>query len=49
MESKNYNKLVNRTKKGSRLTDAENKVVVTTGEREGSRGNGRVGGKRGLI
>ena len=29
--------------------DAENKVVVTTGEREGSRGNGRVGGKRGLI
>ena len=39
MESKKYKKtLVNITKK-SRLTDKENKLVVTSGEREGRRGN----------
>ena len=34
MESKKYNKLVNKTKKGSRLIDIENKLVVTSRERE---------------
>ena len=33
VESKKYNKLVNITKR-SRLTDIENKLVVTSGERE---------------
>ena len=33
VESKKYNKLVNITKK-SRLTDIENKLMVTSGERE---------------
>ena len=37
MESKKYNKLVNIEK--SRLTEVENKLVVTIGEREGRRGN----------
>ena len=36
MESKKYNKLLNITKR-NRLTDIENKLVVTTGEREGGR------------
>ena len=31
MESKNYNKLVNKTKR-SRFTDIENKLVVPSGE-----------------
>jgi len=31
VESKNYNKLVNKTKKRSRLTDINNKLVVTSG------------------
>ena len=34
MESKKYNKLVNKTKR-SRLTDPENKLAVTGGEGEG--------------
>ena len=38
MESKKkYNNLVNITKKGSRLTDTENELVVTMGGR-GNRG-----------
>ena len=32
---KKYDKLVNRTKKRSILTDTENKPVITGGEREG--------------
>ena len=35
-ESKKYNKLVNITKK-NRLKDIENKLVVTSGKREGGR------------
>ena len=42
MESKTYNKLVNITKK-KRLTDIENKLVVTSEEREVGRGNLGVG------
>ena len=38
MESKKYNKIVY-IKKRSRLTVIENKVVVTSEEREGRRGN----------
>ena len=34
VESKKYNKLVNITKR-SRLTDIENKLLVTSGKREG--------------
>ena len=37
VEYKKYNKLMNTTKK-VRLTDIENKLVVTIGEREGGRG-----------
>ena len=37
MASKKDNKLVNITK-GSRLTDTENKLVVTSGERQVGRG-----------
>ena len=49
MESKKYNKLVNKTKR-SRLTDIENKLVVTSGEREEGRGNVGVGEKeKGLL
>lgn len=44
MESENYNKLVNK-KKGSRLTDKENKLVVARGRREGKRSNVGLGGK----
>ena len=35
---KKYNKLVNKTKR-SRLTDTENKLAVTSGEREAGRYN----------
>lgn len=35
MRSKKYNTLVNKTK-GNRLTDTENKLVITSGEREES-------------
>ena len=38
---KNNNKLVNITKRNT-LTNIENKLVVTSGEREGRRGN--IGG-----
>ena len=38
MESKNYNKQVNITTRRNRLTDTENKLVVTSGEREVGRG-----------
>ena len=41
MESKKYNKLVN--KMTSKLTDKENKLVVTSGERED--GRGKMGGE----
>ena len=44
VESKNDSKLVNK-KKGSRLTDKENKLVVTCGGREGKRSNVGPGGK----
>ena len=43
MGSKNYNKLVNVTKKRSRLTDIGNELVVTSGGREKGRGNIGVG------
>ena len=46
--STNYNKLVNKTE-NSRLTDTENKLVVTSGEREGGRGNTGVGDKKRVI
>ena len=49
MESKKYNKLGNVKKKRSRLTGIENKLVVTSGERECGRGNIGVGGKRGYY
>ena len=42
MESKKYNKLVNKTKR-NRFTDIENKLVITRGEREGKRDNIGVG------
>ena len=52
-EYKTYNKVVNETKKKqthryreqkrSRLTDIENKLVVTNGEREGRKGKTEVG------
>ena len=42
MESKKYNKPVNITKR-NRLTDIENKLVVTSGEREGGRAKIGVG------
>ena len=38
MESKKYDKLVNITKK-KQTHDRENKLMVTSGEREGGRGN----------
>ena len=43
MESQKYNKLVNKTE-NSRLMDTDNKPVVSSGERE----EGRVEGKRAL-
>lgn len=45
MESENYSKLVNK-KKGSRLTDKENKLVVT---RRGGRGRGAMLWARGKV
>ena len=42
IESKNYNKLMNITKK-NRFTDIDNKLVVTSGERGVGRGNIGVG------
>ena len=35
MESESYNKLVNIARKKNRLTDIENKLMVTSGEKEG--------------
>ena len=45
MESKKYNKPVNkkRKRKRNRLTDIENKLVVTSGEREEGRGETGIG------
>ena len=40
---KKYNKLVNIQQERSRLTDIENKLVVTSGEREGRRSEVGVG------
>ena len=45
VESKKYNKLVNITKR-NRLTDTENKLVVTCGDRDEESGNIGVGAKR---
>ena len=45
MEYKKYNKLMNKTTR-NRLTDIKNKLVVTSGEREGGRGNIGLEGKR---
>ena len=42
VKSKEYNKPVNITKK-RRLTDVEKKLVVSSGEREGGKGNIEVG------
>ena len=41
--SKKYNKQVNITTTRNRLTDTENKLVVTSGEREMGRGKTGVG------
>ena len=47
VESKTYNKLMNiTTKKGYRLTDTENKLVVTSGERDGG---GAIQRGKGLL
>ena len=43
MESKSYTKLTNVTKKRSKLTDTEKKLVVTRRERDQSRSNIRIG------
>lgn len=48
VESKKYNKLVNRIKR-SKLTNTENKLVITSGEREGRRDNIRVEGGKWLL
>ena len=48
MESTKYNKLVNKQKR-SRLTDIENKLVVTSEERDGGRSNTRVGKSKRVI
>ena len=40
---KKYNKLVNITKKRSRLTYMENKLAITSGERKEGRGKINVG------
>ena len=42
MESKKYKTLVNKTKK-KQTQDLENKLVVTSGDREGGQGNIGVG------
>ena len=44
---KEYNKLVNKTNKKSRLTDTENKPVFTNGERR--KGRGSVAGGLGRL
>ena len=51
MGSKKYNKLMNKTnkQKRSRLTDIENKLVVTSRERDGGRRNRGVKGEKGLM
>ena len=43
MKSKTYNELVNITHKKSRLTDKENKLMATSGKREGGKGKIGVG------
>ena len=43
VKSKEFNKPVNITKKKRRVTDVENKLVVSSGEREGRKGNIEVG------
>ena len=48
MESKKYNKLVNKTKK-KQTQDLENKLVVTSGDREGGQGNIGVGDEKKFI
>ena len=45
MESKKYNELMNKRKIRSRLTDTENKLVASSGERKGRRGNMWEGSK----
>ena len=45
MESKKYNKLVNKTKK-KQTRDLENKLVVTSEDREGGQGNIGVGDEK---
>ena len=45
MESKKYNKLVNKTKK-KQTQDLENKLVFTNGDREGGQGNIGVGDEK---
>ena len=46
-ESKKYNKLVKIVKKKKiRLTDIENKLMITSRERGGGRGNIGLGNKR---
>ena len=49
MESKKYNKLVDKTKKRSRLTVIENKLVVPSGEREGGRATQGYEDKRVIL
>ena len=43
MEAKEYNKLVNVTKKEAHSQTLENKLVVTSGDREDGRGQAGVG------
>ena len=50
MESKKYNNLVNNTKKRSRLTDIEKKLVITSKGGEGQyRGRGKKQGYHAII
>ena len=48
MESKKHNKVVNKAKR-SRLTDIENTLVVTSGEKEEGWGKTEAGGKKVII
>ena len=48
IKSKKCNKLVNKTKR-SRLTNTENKLVITSGEREGGEGQYKGRGKKRVI
>ena len=48
MKSKKCNKLVNNTKR-SRLTNTENKLVVTSEEMEGGRSNIKAGNRKRII